>query len=1286
MTNLFKQSGLVLVFTLIVFLPVEVSAFTFTIDDTADAVDQNPGDGICATNGAVCTLRAAVQEANAWPGADAIIFPNIQNTYILSINGINEDLSASGDLDITEDLTIHGAGKDLTGTELTTIDANAIDRVIDIHGATVTITGLSIVNGSTAQSGGGIQNNGTLTLQNVVISNNETTTLKGGGIFNSGTLSLERVTIHNNNGSIGGAIANNFGTVTINNSLIQLNNGFGGGGAIDNGNGVTTITNSTIDGNISGQIGGGITNFAGMSISNSVISNNTASQGGGGGIYNAGPDFSGNQLTVTNSTISGNFSNLGDGGGIHTRKTVTVEGTTISNNFASTGSGGIYVHTNGSATLKQSIIANQQSGGNDCAGSTNLITSIDYNLDSDNSCNLNQANDLNTKDPLLATLAAGKGGPTAVHEIPTASPATDTGNNTDCPTTDQRGVLRPQDGDGSTTAECDRGAYEREATGTIDLAVSITDSADPVLVGSTLTYMLAVTNQGPATANNISVVDTLPAGVTYVSASAGCSGTGPVTCTEASLTAGASKSFSINTTANAAGTQSSTVTANATETDINTANNTNIQETTEVDTNTDVAVSLAMGPKPSVLVGDNITYSLTVANTGNTARNVELIVDLGTGVNALTATTSQGSCSTSRPVKCNLGDMNSGSPANDVSVNITAVPAATGTITGTATVNFKGIDPTPANNLVTDSLIADIKADLDIAIRSSSDPAYKDADTDYTITVTNNGPSALSAIAVTTLFENVNVTYVDKASAKFTCLDDGNVTVTCTSKSGISLGASESNDILIRINPGTAGTLQVTSSAADPNITIDAIPADDDSPVVITSTINNLDVPLLQSNLSVSIRQTPAAPKLNKYLRYELLVSSFGAIYNGSMQVTFELDPAFSYTLFDKHAGCSAVVNRIVTCATSGGVLTNGPFVFPLTLLPTTTGTFTHKAHVTFIKGNDINPSDDDATILSQVNASTNNPPTITGSPATTVNEGDLYNFRPVVNDPDTGDLLIFSIINQPSWASFDDSNGQLSGIPGNTDAGITSGIVVSVSDGIETRSLASFDLTVLNANVIPTINGTPATTINEDSHYSFTPTASDPDAGDTLTFGIVNKPVWASFDTNTGELSGIPANNDVGTTTGIVISVTDGTGSSLLPAFDLAVINTNDVPTIGGTPATSVNENTSYSFTPMANDVDIGDTLTFSISNKPSWASFDVNTGRLTGTPADTDVGQTLNITITVTDGMSSTSLAVFTITVLNVPGSGGGAPFYLLAILLIGSGLRLRTTFFKRSAACPL
>ena len=192
----------------------------------------------------------------------------------------------------------------------------------------------------------------------------------------------------------------------------------------------------------------------------------------------------------------------------------------------------------------------------------------------------------------------------------------------------------------------------------------------------------------------------------------------------------------------------------------------------------------------------------------------------------------------------------------------------------------------------------------------------------------------------------------------------------------------------------------------------------------------------------------------------------------------------------------------------------------------------------------------------------------------------------------------------------------------------------------------------VHKSNHAPDIRGVPETSVDQDAGYSFIPIAEDPDPGDTLSFSIRNKPAWASFDPETGELRGTPGNSDIGTTNQIVIAAADSLGETAsLDPFDLTVINVNDPPHISGTPETSVKENTAYSFTPSAGDPDPGDTLTFSIVNKPAWAAFDPETGCLKGMPTNADVGATAGIVISVTDAAgTAASLGPFDLAVSNV------------------------------------
>jgi len=282
----------------------------------------------------------------------------------------------------------------------------------------------------------------------------------------------------------------------------------------------------------------------------------------------------------------------------------------------------------------------------------------------------------------------------------------------------------------------------------------------------------------------------------------------------------------------------------------------------------------------------------------------------------------------------------------------------------------------------------------------------------------------------------------------------------------------------------------------------------------------------------------------------------------------------------------------------------------------------------------------------------TDAPPTINGNPATSVSAGSAYSFTPSASDPE-GNALTFSIQNQPSWTNFNSSTGELFGTPVAANIGSYPNILISVSDGTLTASLSAFTITVSQASASgpPTINGHPATSVNAGSAYSFTPSASDP-AGNALTFSIRNQPSWANFNSGTGQLSGTPVAANIGSYPNILISVSAGTQTASLPAFSITVSqpSAGGPPTIGGNPATSVNAGAAYSFTPSASDPD-GNALTFSIQNRPSWASFDSTTGQLSGTPTTANIGHYANIVISVSDGTLSASLPAFTITVSQAP-----------------------------------
>ena len=275
-----------------------------------------------------------------------------------------------------------------------------------------------------------------------------------------------------------------------------------------------------------------------------------------------------------------------------------------------------------------------------------------------------------------------------------------------------------------------------------------------------------------------------------------------------------------------------------------------------------------------------------------------------------------------------------------------------------------------------------------------------------------------------------------------------------------------------------------------------------------------------------------------------------------------------------------------------------------------------------------------------------NTAPTLSGSPSLSVQATFAYTFTPTAFDAQAQPLT-FAITNRPAWAAFSTSTGTLSGTPTAAQVRTYSNIVITVSDGSLSASLPAFSITVTAApNRAPTISGAAATTVTAGSAYAFTPTGSDPD-GQALTYTAINKPSWAAFSTTTGRLSGTPTSANVGTFANITISVSDGALSASLAPFSIAVAAAPNVaPTISGSPATSVVAGSAYSFAPTASDAD-GNTLAFSITSKPAWATFSTATGSLTGTPTSAQVGSYGNIVISVNDGTVSRALPAFAIAV---------------------------------------
>src|SRR5438093_12083577 len=248
-------------------------AATFTVDTTADVVDALAGDGICATATGACSLRAAVQESRSLLGPDTIILPS--GIYSLTIAGAGNNSATSGDLDISEELTIVGAG-----ARTTIIDGNRLDRVFDIRNPVpVSISGVTIRNGlapGTGDGGGIATVSGPLTLRDVAFVG-DSAGRNGGAIFVSGgsTVLTDVAVIGNSAGDAGGIFMQS-GVLSLTNVTISGNSAVNDGGGLQVANVSATLTNVTITANSAADGGGIYRTIATVVLRNAIVANNTA--------------------------------------------------------------------------------------------------------------------------------------------------------------------------------------------------------------------------------------------------------------------------------------------------------------------------------------------------------------------------------------------------------------------------------------------------------------------------------------------------------------------------------------------------------------------------------------------------------------------------------------------------------------------------------------------------------------------------------------------------------------------------------------------------------------------------------------------------------------------------------------------------------------------------------------------------------------------------------------------------------------------------------------------------
>lgn len=495
---------------------------------------------------------------------------------------------------------------------------------------------------------------------------------------------------------------------------------------------------------------------------------------------------------------------------------------------------------------------------------------------------------------------------------------------------------------GATTPDTDMTDNDASASALVltpaDLAIAISDAPDPVAAGGTLTYTITVNNNGPGAAAGVAVLDSLPLGVGFVSASGNgwsCSATNQdVTCLAASLAAQASSTITLVTTAPVSGgTVSNTASVGAATPDSSAGNN---QATTTTTVNAAADLSIAMTDTPDPVLGSaTLQYSIDVTNLGpNTASGITVTHSLPAGnVAFINATGSGWTCAAAgQVVTCTRPSLLVGA-APTIAITVRA-PAESTTLSSAATVTSTSSDLTPANNsamVLTDVLSA---ADLSVAVIDAPDPATTGGPLTYTVTATNAGPSQASNVTVTSLLPP-GAAFVSASGINWVC-DAIGQQVTCTTPAMV-VGAAPPITIATTA-PGVDGTYTETSSIA-------AATAD---PVSANNTASQDTVVNAPSDLSLHLVASPSPVPAHAALTYTIDITNLGPRDATNLTVTNRLPDGNVQFVSAGGIGWACALNgQLVTCTRPLLIVGAAPSIAIQITTPPVNGTLIDQATVT---------------------------------------------------------------------------------------------------------------------------------------------------------------------------------------------------------------------------------------------------------------------------------------------------------------------------------------------------
>ncbi|MFD0322374.1 Ig-like domain-containing protein [Lysobacter gummosus] len=416
-----------------------------------------------------------------------------------------------------------------------------------------------------------------------------------------------------------------------------------------------------------------------------------------------------------------------------------------------------------------------------------------------------------------------------------------------------------------------------------DLAVTKTASSATPVVGTNIVFTVTVTNNGPSASAGVNVNDQLPAGYAFVSSnpSTGTYNAGTGVWAVGTLASGASATLQITATVLATGPYANTATATSTTNDPTPGNNTATNTPVPVDS-ADLAVTKTASSATPV-VGTNIVFTVTVTNNGPSASaGVNVNDQLPAGYTFVSSNPSTGTYNAGTGVWA-VGTLASGASAT---LQITATVLATGPYANTATATSTTNDPTPGNNTATNTPVPVDSADLAVTKTASSAAPVVGTNIVFTVTVTNNGPSASAGV-------NVN----DQLPAGYTFVSSNPSTGTYNAGTGVwAVGT---------LAAGANATLQITATvlATGPYANTATATSTTNDPTPGNNTATNTPVPVDSADLAVTKTASSAAPVVGTNIVFTVTVTNNGPSASAGVNVNDQLPAGYAFVSSNPSTG-----------------------------------------------------------------------------------------------------------------------------------------------------------------------------------------------------------------------------------------------------------------------------------------------------------------------------------------------------------------------------------------------